>query len=270
MSKETRICTHPLQSFHACIIGVGGVGSWAGLALAAAGVGKLTLVDLDDVCITNINRQAQAGLTSVGMPKVEALRQQILHHYPHTQVHTIVDFFSDSSIESIFGQATSKAPAFDFVFDAIDRANTKILILETCLGRGIPILVSGGSAGFIDPTDVTIDDLSVASYDMLLTSLRNKLKRYEHAREGSLQRDTKGSWGIPCVFAPKLRERRPSHPNDTSVACAIGAGPVPLSSSICNDQLGTASFITSAFGALAAQYIADHFLKLSADQKPQR
>jgi tRNA A37 threonylcarbamoyladenosine dehydratase len=123
-----------LASAHVCVIGVGGVGSWTVEALARSGVGRLTLVDLDDVCVTNINRQLPALDGTIGHPKIEVLATRVRAINPRCEVVCQADFFTESTADRLL------APTFDYVVDAVDRMSIKALIIAGSQARGYPVM----------------------------------------------------------------------------------------------------------------------------------
>ena len=133
--------TH-LSTAHVCVVGVGGVGSWTVEGLARSGIGAVTLIDLDDVCVTNVNRQVHALDGQVGRAKVEVLAERVRLINPSCQVTTVVDFFTKASAERML------APAFDYVVDAIDSVSNKALLIAECQLLGRPVLTIGGTPVF--------------------------------------------------------------------------------------------------------------------------
>lgn len=134
-----------LASAHVAIVGVGGVGSWVVEALARSGVGELTLIDMDDVCITNTNRQLPAMAHTLGHAKVDVLATRVAEINPGCRVHRVVEFLLESNVDRLL------APQFDFVVDAIDRTSIKALILAKCRARGLPVITSGSAGGGATP-----------------------------------------------------------------------------------------------------------------------
>src|SRR6266496_636245 len=136
-----------LRRAHVCVVGLGGVGSWAAEALARSGIGALTMVDLDDVCVSNVNRQLQALTSEIGRPKVEAMAQRARAINPDCAVHALHAFFSAANAGEIL------ETRFDYVLDAVDRPEKKSLLIASCRERAIPVMVVGGAGGRRDPTD---------------------------------------------------------------------------------------------------------------------
>src|SRR5580658_4551002 len=173
-----------------CVVGLGGVGSWAAEALARSGVGRITLVDLDDVCLSNVNRQLHALDGAIGRPKVEVMAERIRAINPACRVNAVAEFFSESTAEEIL------APGFDFVLDAIDQVTNKCLLIARCRQKEIPIVAVGGAGGRRDPAAIKVADLAQTSHDALLQQVRTRL-RDDHG----FTRAAKTPFGVPCVFS---------------------------------------------------------------------
>jgi len=225
-----------LARSHVVIVGVGGVGSWTVEALARSGVGALTLIDMDDVCVTNINRQLPALVSTVGKPKVAVLAERIRDIHPGCQVHAITEFLLPSNAERLL------AGDFSCVVDATDRMSIKALILATCRERGLPVLTIGAAGGKTDSTQIRCDDLGRTGRDDLLRLVRRKLRR-DHGWE-------KGDghfYGVPAIFSPEP----PAYPWSDGSTCA---SPEPGSNlkMDCATGFGAACHVTGAFGFAAA------------------
>lgn len=216
---------------HVCVIGLGGVGSWAVEALARSGVGALTLIDLDDICVGNTNRQLHALDTEFGRPKVDVMARRVKSINPECSVHPLHSLFLKSNASEIL------QTKFDFVLDAIDSPARKCLLIAECRKREIPVITTGASAGRRDPTQIQVADLSVSSHDRLLQEVRKKLR----VRHGFPRNEP---FGVECVFS---REEM-FYPK-----CDATGGPdLRLD---CETGLGTACFVTGTFGLIAASRI---------------
>ena len=212
-----------------CVVGLGGVGSWAAEALARSAVGQLTLVDLDDVCVSNVNRQLQALDGAIGRPKVNVMAERIHAIHPACRVRAVAEFFTESTAEEILESR------FDFVVDAIDQVANKCLLIARCRQRGIPIVSAGGAGGRRNPAAIRVADLAQTSRDALLQQVRKRL-RDEHG----FARDPKAPFGVPCVFSTE-----PPEP-------PAGGCPGRVT---CDNGYGTASFVTGTFGLVAASCV---------------
>lgn len=229
-----------LEAARVAVIGLGGVGSWAAESLARSGIGALDLVDLDDVCASNINRQTQALTGTVGQAKTAALADRVRAIHPGCRVCERRVFYSAATSEAILHAQ------LDLVIDAIDAPAAKCLLLVACREHGLPIITCGGAGGRKNPTAVRVTDITRCRDDALLAVVRKRLR----ARHG-FPRNPRRNWGIPCVWSEE-RATRPAGPAGT--ACAPPAGTLRLT---CDEGYGSAVFVTGAFGfALAAEAVA--------------
>ncbi|MCX6131812.1 MAG: tRNA threonylcarbamoyladenosine dehydratase, partial [Proteobacteria bacterium] len=158
------------QASHLAVIGIGGVGSWTAEALARSGVGRLTLIDLDEVCISNSNRQVHALQNTIGQLKVNVIAERLRLINPQLEVSAIGDFFTSQTSERLLDIG------FDGVVDAIDSLQNKCLLIARCRARHIPIVTVGGAGGRRDPTQIQVHDLSASSHDALLRHVRRELR----------------------------------------------------------------------------------------------
>ena len=225
-----------LHKSHVCVVGIGGVGSWAVEALARSGVGTLTLVDLDDVCISNVNRQLHAVTGEFGKPKVEVMAARVKLINPDCHIHAAQKFFSIGTAEEIL------ATKFDCVLDAIDDTVMKALLIARCCEKKNPIVTTGGAGGRRDPTAIRVDDLARTTHDGLLANVR-KLLRAEH----NFPRDPKKKFGVPCVFSTEPQV----FPACDGTVCDAPEPGARLRLD-CRSGFGTATFVTGAFGFAAA------------------
>ncbi len=231
-----------LHAAHVCVVGVGGVGSWAVEGLARSGVGALTLIDLDDVCVSNINRQLPALDGNVGRPKVEAIAERVRLINPACRVTTVTEFFTAASAERLL------AERFSFVVDAVDAVPNKALLIAECLKRNLPVITSGGAGGKSDATQIRTSDLGLAIGDDLLRQVRKKLRRYHGFAAG----EDRGfaDWGVRSVWSPET----PLYPWADGT-CSKEPEPGTNLRLDCATGFGTAVFVTAAFGLVAAQEV---------------
>ena len=231
-----------LRAAHVCIIGVGGVGSWVVEALARSGIGALTLIDADDVCVTNINRQLPALTDTVGRPKVDVLAERVLLIWPGCAVTTRAEFFTQSNaVEMLSGP-------FDFVVDAVDRMSTKTHLIHTCRELGRRVLVCGAAGGRRDPMAIRAVDLGFAGQDELLRQVRRKLRREYGWAHGA--RKHASAMGLTCVFSPE----HPVYPHTDGTCQAVAEEDASLRMD-CASGFGAATHITGVFGFIAASEI---------------
>lgn len=234
-----------LHAAHVAVVGVGGVGSWVVEALARSGVGALTLIDMDDVCVTNTNRQLPALAHTIGHAKVEVLAARVAEINPACQVHRVVEFLLESNADRLL------APAFDFVVDAVDRTSIKALILAKCHARGVPVITSGSAGGRRDSTTIRLSDLGHAGGDPLLKGVRQMLRR-QHGFNKGLEGQAL-EMGIPCVYSTE----KPVFPwADGTCALQPEGGAETGLRLDCAAGFGAATHVTGAFGfALAGEVV---------------
>lgn len=228
-----------LRAARVAVVGVGGVGSWAVEGLARSGVGALTLIDLDDVCVTNVNRQLPALDGQIGRPKVEVLAERVRAIHPSCRVEAVTEFFTASSAERLL------AGKFDFVIDAIDALSNKALLIAASRARGLNVVTVGGAGGRRDPTQVRTGDLGDSWGDELLRQVRKKLRR-EHGFPAGEQTG-RMHWGVRCVWSSEP----PVFPWADGT-CAAEPEPGSTLTLDCESGFGTAVFVTGAFGLAAA------------------
>jgi tRNA A37 threonylcarbamoyladenosine dehydratase len=233
-----------LLNSHVTIFGLGGVGSYAAEALARSAVGRMTLVDFDDVCLTNVNRQLQAFPATVGQSKAQLLAERVRAIHPEAWIDPVQAFYDASTSDALL------KPRPDFVIDAIDNVTSKVLLLETCLKQGIPVISITGAGARMDPTQIRVDDLSRTKVDPLARVLRKELARRGFAAEGEV--------GIPVVFSEE-EVRAPEVPewdvdNGFQCICPHRAD----SPHACEKRrviYGTATFMTAAFAMAAVSVV---------------
>ena len=223
---------------HVCVLGIGGVGSWIVEALARSGVGELTLVDLDEVCVSNVNRQLHALEGQVGKPKISVMAERVRAINPHVRVHEENAFYTTSSSADLLDPKRG----YTYLVDAIDNGKLKAHLLAACRDLGLPALTCGGAGGRADPTKIRSCDLLKSFNDPLLHAVRKNLRQ----RYG-FPRGPKRKMGVTCVFS----EEPPFYPwSDGSVCARQEAGSDMRLN--CEDGFGTAAFLTGAFGMVAA------------------
>ena len=225
-----------IRDAHVVVVGIGGVGSWTAEALARSGVGRLTLIDLDHVAESNINRQIHALDTTVGMAKIEAMRERIAHINPDCVVTCIDDFVESTNWPNLLGDAIDTV---DAVIDACDQVKAKTAMAAWAMRKKRLFISVGAAGGKRLAHKVDIDDLSLTTHDPLLAQLRYRLRK-EHgaAREGK-------KIGVACVFS-----REAVAPPDAS--CAVeGDGTLN-----CHGY-GSVVSVTATFGQCAAGWIID-------------
>lgn len=233
-----------IETAHICVVGIGGVGSWAVEALARTGVGEITLIDHDDIAIGNTNRQIHALDGNYGRSKVEVMKQRILAINPQCKVNAIDDFLTSTNIQRYIHKD------YHYVIDAIDGIKFKAELVHYCRRNKIPVVMTGGAGGLTDPTMIYVADLSRTYNDPLAAKVRSKLRRdYAYAR------DDKKKFGIECVFSsqPQLYPR----PDGSVSTQKPGVHGVTLD---CESGYGSATFVTASFGFVAVAHAIQKML----------
>jgi len=226
-----------LRVAHVCVVGIGGVGSWTVEALARSGIGALTLVDLDEVCVTNVNRQIHALDGTVGRAKVDVMAVRVRLINPECRVTAVAEFFTEANAARLL------APEFSFVVDAIDAVANKCRLLALCRERKLPVIACGAAGGRLDATAVRVADLADVTHDRLLAEVRKRLrKEHEFPPLGK-------KLNVPCVFSPEA----PVAPSPEDCANVVGRPDAPRLN--CEWGYGSAAFVTGAFGLAAAGWV---------------
>ena len=216
---------------HVCVVGIGGVGSWAAEALARSSVGKITLIDLDMVAESNVNRQVHALEDAFGQAKTDAMAQRIAAINPLCRVECIEDFVTPDNLASMLDRG------FDYVIDAIDQVRTKAAMIAWCRSNAIPLVTAGGAGGQIDPTRIDVADLARTVQDPLLAKVRSRLRK-----EYGFPRDPKKKFGVQAVFSSEPL-RYPESASCDQAPSLTGLNCAGYGSSMC---------VTATFGLIAA------------------
>ena len=227
-----------IRSAHICVVGIGGVGSWSAEALARSGVGRISLIDHDDIAASNSNRQIHTLSSTLEQSKVEVMAERILQINPDCDVRFIDDFVTDSNMQKyLHGD-------YHFVIDAIDSIRFKAAMIYYCRRYKIPIITTGGAGGLIDPTQIQVADLSRTWNDPLAAKVRATLRN-----KYGFSKNTKRSFGVPCVFSTE-QQRYPN--TDGSVGHAKPG--IKGASLDCNFGFGSSSCVTASFGFAAVAW----------------
>lgn len=237
-----------LAPAHVCVVGIGGVGSWAVEALVRSGVGRLTLVDADELCVTNSNRQLPALDGQFGRAKVEAMAERCRAISPAVEVHPVPRFLTPSNHQALLAQG------FDLVLDACDSFRSKVEMIAWCRRNKQPIVTVGSAGGRADPTRVRVRDLSRTEHDAMLSLIRRKLRV-----EFNFPKNRDRYFGVPAVYS--LENVR--YPQADGGVCGIrptldGDAALKLD---CGAGLGAAAHVTGAFAFAAVGKILETLLK---------
>ena len=234
-----------LNQAHVCVVGIGGVGSWVAEGLARTALGKITLIDLDDICVTNTNRQIHALQPTVGEAKVAAMALRINQINPDCQVLQVEDFVTPDNVSELLNNS------FDYVVDATDSIKAKAAMVAHCKRNKIPIITIGGAGGQIDPTQVTVADLSKTIQDPLAAKLRSDLRRFH-----CFSQNKKRRFGVDCVFSTE-QLRYPQADGSVCFNKTLTDGSVKLD---CNNGFGAAVAVTATFGFVATARVIDKLI----------
>ena len=234
-----------IRDSHICVVGIGGVGSWAAEALARSGVGKLTLVDGDNISNSNMNRQIHTLDSTMGKNKIDVMSARILQINAECEVETINQYLDENNQRDILERG------YDGVIDAIDSLRFKAAIIYNCKRNKVPIVTTGGAGGLTDPTMVEVKDLTRTWNDPLAASVRLRL-RQQH----DFTRNLKRSFGVPCVFSTQ-QQRYPGKDGKPGF-CKPGVAGLSLD---CNFGYGSSVMVTGSFGFAAAAKVIELILK---------
>ena len=231
---------------HVCVIGIGGVGSWAAEALARSGIGRITLIDMDDVCITNTNRQIHALDGNIGKAKIDVMAERIKLINPDCQVNCVEDFITPDNLSELLSEP------FDYIIDAIDSMKPKAALIAWCKRNKRAVITVGGAGGQTDPTKIQCADLSLTVGDPLAAKLRNFLRRYYN-----FSRNPKRRFSVECVYSLEelkypqgdgtVAKDRPKNNTETKMGCDTG--------------FGASTVVTATFGFVAVSRVLEKLLK---------
>lgn len=236
-----------LNEAHVCVIGIGGVGSWAAEALARSAVGRITLIDLDHVAESNLNRQIHALESTLGKSKVQAMAERIAGINPACQVELIDDFLDPDNLADYLGRSYSA------VIDAIDSVKTKTALIAWCRRNKVRLITCGGAGGQLDPTQIQIGDLAKTTQDPLLAKVRHNLRR-----EYGFPRDPKKRFEVAAVYSTEQLV----YPKDEGASCDIGDGE-GISGLNCAG-FGSSVGVTASFGLIAASWVLRKLVERAA------
>ena len=237
-----------LEKAHFCIVGVGGVGSWAAEAAARSGIGSITLIDHDDIELSNTNRQVHTLDTSIGQSKVEALRQRILQINPECECRAIDDLVTRANLDS-FGFSR-----FDYVIDAIDHVQQKMSLIHHLRRNKIKFVSTGGAGGRTDPSCIEVNDLNRTYNDPLLAKVRSKLRYHLNYSNNPKRR-----YGIDCVFS----SQQPVYPQADGEVGYAKPGTEEQTTLDCATGMGSFVGVTASFGMTAVAHAISRYLNFA-------
>lgn len=225
-----------LAQSRVCVVGIGGVGSWAVEALARSGIGQLTLIDADDVCVSNTNRQLHALEGEYGRPKVGVMAERARRIRPGIRLDVVEEFLTPSNLERLLGRG------HDLVIDCCDAFRVKVEAIAWCRRRKLPLITCGSAGGRTDPTLVSVRDLSRTEHDALLALVRKKLRE-----EFRFPRGPKRYFGVQAVYS----RENVRYPQADGSVCGTRPGTGESLKLDCGGGLGAATHVTAAFAFAA-------------------
>jgi len=227
------------EKSHVMVIGIGGVGSWAVEALARTGVGELTLVDMDAIAASNINRQLPAMTSTLGHEKIEVMAERCRSINPRIKINLIEDYLTPENVKEILENVP------DLILDCIDDVKAKLALMLHCRFNKIPLIVSGGAGGKLDPLKIRVADLSKTEQDPMLAKLRAQL------RSKGICKKPKEKFGITCVYSI-------DNPFSSADVCA--------SAGLRCGGYGSAVVVTSSFAMIAVAEVLKKLDQIKAKQ----
>lgn len=232
------------RAAHVCVVGVGGVGSWVVEALARSAIGHITMIDLDNLAESNVNRQIHALTDTLGKAKVTALAERIAQINPYCVVTEIEDFLTADNLDEMIGSRN-----YDYIIDAIDNVRAKTALIAYCRKHGLKLVTIGSAGGQIDPTRIEVLDLCRTEQEPLLAKVRKRL-RAEHG----FPRGTKNKFGIDAVFSTE-----PLRFPEAEEVCVVGGDnpdkPAAGITGLNCAGFGSAMVVTASFGLVAAAHV---------------
>ncbi|MCH4292932.1 tRNA cyclic N6-threonylcarbamoyladenosine(37) synthase TcdA [Shewanella sp. 3B26] len=235
---------------HVMVVGIGGVGTWVAESLARSGIGQISLMDLDDICVTNTNRQIHALAGTVGQSKVAVMAERIREINPECQVNELEDFLTTDNL----GEYLPRDGSIDYVVDCIDAVKPKAALIAWCKRNKIRIVTIGGAGGQMDPSKIQVTDLSRTIQDPLLAKVRNILRR-----EYNFSRNLERKFAIEAVFSTEPL----TYPGNDGEVCATkpeGGGSMRMD---CSSGFGAVTVVTGTFGFMAVSRVLSKLRQLA-------
>ncbi|MCG9695607.1 tRNA cyclic N6-threonylcarbamoyladenosine(37) synthase TcdA [Shewanella sp. Isolate11] len=237
-----------LQQFsqsHVAVVGIGGVGTWVAESLVRSGIGEITLIDLDDICVTNTNRQLHALKQTIGSSKVEVMAERLRAINPECKVNEVEDFITTDNLNDYFN-GKKVGGSLDYVVDCIDAVKPKAALIAWCKRQKLPIVTVGGAGGQTDPTQVQVADLAKTYQDPLLAKVRNLLRREYHFSKNVQRR-----FGIEAVFSTEQLV----YPQADGRVCNTKATAEGSMRMDCASGFGAVTVVTGTFGFVAVSRV---------------
>lgn len=244
-----------LRAFHGAhfvVAGIGGVGTWVAEALARSGIGEITLIDMDDICITNTNRQIHAMSSTIGKQKIDVMAERLRDINPELKVHAVDEFLETDNLDELIPASA------DAVIDAIDAAYVKAALINHCKRKKKIILTVGSAGGKLDPRQIISGDLSRTTNDPLLAKTRNTLRRWHN-----FSRNPKRVFSIEAVYSTEQM----TYPAQDGGTCQAKSGLEAGTKLDCSGGFGAATMVTATFGFVAVSRALERFVQKKAREK---
>ncbi len=231
---------------HVAVVGIGGVGTWVAEALARSGIGEITLIDMDDICITNSNRQLHALQSTIGQQKIDVMAARLRDINPDIRVHCIDEFLETDNLDSLI------LANMDLVIDAIDAAYVKAALIANCKRRKLPVITVGSAGGKLDPRQIISGDLAKTVNDPLLAKTRNNLRRLHH-----FSRNPKRVFSVEAIYSTEQM----TYPDRSGGTCQAKSGLEDGVKLDCSGGFGAATMVTATFGFVAVSRGLERLLR---------
>lgn len=235
-----------------CVVGVGGVGSWVAEALARSAIGGITLIDLDHVAESNVNRQLHALEGTMGRPKVQVLAERILAINPECRVEAVEAFVEEDDPGRLLD------PGYHFVIDCIDAYRTKAALIAHCRRQRTPVITVGAAGGQLDPLRIRMADLSRTLHDPLLSKTRKQLRR-----EFGFSRNPKRRFEVPAVFSME----QPRYPTAAGGICR--ERPEQALQGLNCAGFGAVMTVTATFGLVAVSHVLKRLARVDSSENEE-
>ena len=235
-----------LHRGHFVVVGIGGVGSWAAEALARTGLGTITLIDLDDICITNSNRQIHTLTDTIGQPKTQVLAQRLRQINPDINIQVVDDFAEPENLAEVIPTSAQ------VIIDAIDASYAKAALIAHCRRQKQQVVTVGSAGGRTDPSKVTVGDLHRSVKDSLLSRVRTRLRtKYQFPK------DPKRNMRVQAVFSTEQMK----YPTADGSVCQRKQQMAEGVKLDCSGGFGSSTMVTATFGMVAAAKAVERYLE---------
>lgn len=230
---------------HVCVIGIGGVGSWAAEALARTGIGRMTLIDADEVCLSNTNRQLHALDGEYGKPKVGVMAARVHAINPAIRLEAVERFLTPATLDELLDRG------YDAVLDACDAFRVKLEAIAWCRRRKLPMVTVGSAGGRTDSTQIRVRDLSRTEHDAMFSLIRKKLRQ-----DFGFPRNPDRYFGVSAVYSLQNVQ----YPQPDGTVCGTRPPGGDAMNLACGGGLGAATHVTGAFAFAAVGKIVEKLL----------